>query len=85
MRGCGFVFPIADGSLAQCGGQTLCRLCVRDAAARTAEVVAETTKVADGTMRGCGHGWVFRNANGVVARCGGPALCSACARDAALS
>lgn len=25
-----------------------------------------------------GHGWVTPNANGVKARCGGPALCSTC-------
>ena len=24
------------------------------------------------------HGWVFPNTNGVVVKCGGPALCSQC-------
>ena len=28
-----------------------------------------------------GHGWVIPNPNGVKARCGGPALCSACALE----
>lgn len=30
-----------------------------------------------------GHGWVYPRPDGVKARCGGPALCSACARDLA--
>lgn len=28
-----------------------------------------------------GHGWVTPNPNGVVARCGGPAICSECALE----
>lgn len=32
---------------------------------------------------GCGHGWVFPNLNGMKARCGGPLVCSLCAKDAA--
>lgn len=28
-----------------------------------------------------GHGWVIRNANGTVARCGGPAICRQCAQE----
>lgn len=30
-----------------------------------------------------GHGWVTPNPGGVVARCGGPALCSVCRKEAA--
>ena len=30
---------------------------------------------------GCGHGHVYPNADGSVARCGGPHICAACARD----
>lgn len=30
-----------------------------------------------------GHGHVFPRPDGVVARCGGPAICSECAHDAA--
>ena len=29
-----------------------------------------------------GHGWVFPNADGSRARCGGPAICGACALEA---
>jgi hypothetical protein len=29
-----------------------------------------------------GHGWVTPNPNGAKARCGGPALCSECYREA---
>ncbi len=32
---------------------------------------------------GHGHGHVFPNANGVVARCGGPFMCQQCAKDKA--
>jgi len=32
---------------------------------------------------GCGHGHVYPNADGSVARCGGPAICSKCAADLA--
>lgn len=31
---------------------------------------------------GCGHGHVFPAATAVLARCGGPALCRECWRDA---
>lgn len=34
-------------------------------------------------MSDCGHGHVFPRADGVKARCGGPALCSKCAADLA--
>ena len=30
---------------------------------------------------GCGHGHVYPMPNGVKARCGGPKICSACAKD----
>jgi hypothetical protein len=30
-----------------------------------------------------GHGWVIPNPGGVVARCGGPGMCSTCAREKA--
>lgn len=30
-----------------------------------------------------GHGWVYPRLDGMKARCGGPALCSTCAADAA--
>jgi hypothetical protein len=32
-------------------------------------------------QRGSGHGWVFPNLDGSKAKCGGPAICQACARD----
>jgi hypothetical protein len=32
-------------------------------------------------MSDCGHGHVVPRADGVKARCGGPALCSECAAD----
>lgn len=32
-------------------------------------------------QQGSGHGWVFPNADGIKARCGGPGLCSACQED----
>lgn len=32
-------------------------------------------------MSDCGHGWVHKNPNGVVAKCGGPAICKDCMRD----
>lgn len=35
-------------------------------------------------MSDCGHGHVHPRADGVKARCGGPALCSRCAADAAV-
>lgn len=31
-----------------------------------------------------GHGWVWKREDGAKARCGGPALCPECARDARL-
>ena len=31
-----------------------------------------------------GHGHVTPNANGTMARCGGPAICSVCAREMAV-
>lgn len=34
-------------------------------------------------MSDCGHGWVHPRADGAKARCGGPAVCSLCAIDAA--
>lgn len=30
---------------------------------------------------GCGHGHVYPNVDGSVARCGGPHICALCARD----
>lgn len=30
-----------------------------------------------------GHGWVIKNPDGAVARCGGPAICSTCMREKA--
>lgn len=30
----------------------------------------------------CGHGWVYPNAMGIKADCGGPSKCKACAEDA---
>ncbi len=32
-----------------------------------------------------GHGWVTPNPDGMKARCGGPAICPQCAREAALA
>lgn len=32
-------------------------------------------------MSDCGHGWVHARADGVRARCGGPAVCAKCAQD----
>jgi hypothetical protein len=29
----------------------------------------------------CGHGWVHKNPDGVVARCGGPGICTQCSMD----
>lgn len=34
-------------------------------------------------QRNVGHGHVFPRPDGVKARCGGPAICSVCAKDAA--
>ncbi len=31
--------------------------------------------------KGSGHGWVYPRPDGVKARCGGPAICTACAED----
>ena len=31
----------------------------------------------------CDHGWVYPRADGRKAKCGGPAICQPCARDAA--
>ncbi len=40
-----------------------------------------TSQTAD--QKNVGHGHVYPRPDGVKARCGGPALCSECARDAA--
>lgn len=36
--------------------------------------------LSDETTHG-NHGWVYPNESGIVARCGGPALCSVCKAD----
>jgi hypothetical protein len=37
----------------------------------------------DAKPQDCGHGHVYPNANGLKARCGGPAMCAFCASDLA--
>jgi hypothetical protein len=49
------------------------------AAAPTAAAQSEQ----DAKRQDCGHGHVYPNANGLKARCGGPALCAFCASDLA--
>lgn len=48
-----------------------------------AKVLEKAARVMGG-QTGCGHGWVFPMPGGVKARCGGPAICPACAKDATL-